>query len=93
MVEFLTTAEPNREFKLFLERLRKTGCSYELVVENGKITKLYVREQSSVESWSRLKFGRIIGSEIVSYIQAVYLPRLVDGKFIYNYNEKKERAQ
>ena len=88
MIEYLTTKQHNDEFEIFLERLRETGCSYEVVVEDGKITKLYVRIPDD-GNWKPLRFGRIIGSKVVSYIQTVYLPRLVDGNFIYNYDEKK----
>jgi hypothetical protein len=88
MVEYLTTGEKNRELNIFLERLKLTGCLYEMTVENGKITKIYVRRPDD-GNWKKVKFGRIIGSEVVSYIQTVYLPRLVDGKFIYNYDETR----
>lgn len=88
MIEFLTTKQRNEEFEIFLERLRETGCSYEIVIEDGKITKLYVRIPDDGD-WKPVRFGRIIGSKVVSYIQTVYLPRLVDGNFIYNYDDKK----
>jgi hypothetical protein len=92
MIEYLTTKDNNSDFNLFLKRLRETGCSYEVVVEDGKITKLYVRVPDD-GNWKRVKFGRIIGSKMVSYIQTVYLPRLVDGNFIYDYNEKNKRPE
>jgi len=92
MVEYLTTRSNNPEFRLFLKRLKETGCSYEAVVEDGKITKLYVRVPDTGD-WKSLRFGRIIGSEVVSYIQTVYLPRLVDGNFIYNYDDKNKRVK
>ena len=41
--------------------------------------------------WKKVKFGRLLGSKVVSYIEVVYLPRIVDGKFIYNYDEKNKR--
>lgn len=90
MIEYLTTNNKNAEFNVFLKQLEETGCSYEMVVENGKIIKLYVRTPSD-GVWKGLEYGRIFGSKMVSYIQTVYLPRLVDGKFIYNFNEKNER--
>ena len=86
-IEFITTKDKNRDFELFLERLRETDCSYELIIENGKITKVYVRLPDD-GNWRQVRYGRILGSKMVSYIQTVYLPRLVDGNFIYNYNEK-----
>lgn len=87
MVELISVEKRNKEFDDFLTRLRETGCSYEAVVENGNITKLYVRIPDD-GNWKDLKYGRILGSKVVSYKQTIYIPRIVDGKFIYNYNGK-----
>ncbi len=87
MVELISVKKRNKEFDDFLERLIQTGCSYEAVIENGNVTKLYVRIPDNGD-WKDLKYGRILGSKVVSYKQTIYIPRIVDGKFIYNYNGK-----
>jgi len=87
MVELISVKKRNKEFDDFLERLIQTGCSYEAVIENGNVTKLYVRIPDN-GNWSDIRYGRILGSKVVSYKQTIYIPRIVDGKFIYNYNGK-----
>ena len=89
MVKLIPADRTNEEFETFLARLRETGCSYEGVVEEGRIVRLYVRIPDDGKK-RNLQFGRIIGSKMVSYIETVYLPRIVDGKFIYNYNGKNK---
>jgi hypothetical protein len=88
MVRLITVIEKNKEFEEFLTRLRETNCSYEIVIEDGKVSKLYVRIPDNGD-WSDLRYGRIFGSKMVSYKQTIYLPRVVDGKFIFDYNEQK----
>ena len=89
MVRLITVKEKNKDFEAFLAQLRESGCSYEAVIVDGKITRLYVRIPDNGD-WSDISYGRILGSKMLSYIEAVYLPRVVDGKFIYNYNEQKD---
>jgi len=91
MVELISVKKRNKEFDDFLERLIQTGCSYEAVIENGNVTKLYVRIPDNGD-WSDMRYGRILGSKVVSYKQTIYIPRIVDGKFIYNYNGKKDES-
>lgn len=90
MVRLITVKEKNKDFDEFLRQLREGGCSYEAVIADGKITRLYVRIPQRGD-WSNVQFGRILGSKMVSYVEVVYLPRIVNGKFIYNYNEQKEK--
>lgn len=89
-VEYVRTDENNLEFRLFLERLKETNASYEVVVEDNNITKVYARFVDT-GNWKHVQFGRLIGSKMLSYIEVVYKPRVVDGKFIYNFNEKNKR--
>lgn len=91
MVRLITVVEKNEDFEKFLEQLRETGCNYEVIIEDGKVTKLYVRIPDNGD-WSDMKYGRILGSKVVCYKQTIYIPRVVDGKFIYNYNGKKDES-
>ncbi len=90
MVRPITVVEKNKDFEKFLAQLRETGCSYEVVIEDGKISKLYVRVPDN-GNWSDIRYGRILGSKVVSYKQTIYIPRVVDGKFIYNYNGEEDK--
>jgi hypothetical protein len=87
----ITVAEKNKDLLTFLKRLIETGCSYEVAIEDGKITNIYVRIPDNGD-WSEVRYGRILGSKVVSYIQTTYRPRIVDGNFIYNHNENKKRV-
>ena len=90
MVRPITVVEKNKDFEKFLAQLRETGCSYEVVIEDGKVSKLYVRVPDN-GNWSGIRYGRILGSKVVSYKQTIYIPRVVDGKFIYNYNGEEDK--
>jgi len=90
MVRPITVVEKNKDFEKFLAQLRETGCSYEVVIEDGKVSKLYVRVPDN-GNWSDIRYGRILGSKVVSYKQTIYIPRVVDGKFIYNYNGEEDK--
>lgn len=90
MIEYVRTDDNNPEFKLFLERLKESGFSYDAIVNDGNVIKVYARIVDD-GNWKNVKFGRLLGSKMVSYIEVVYLPRIVDGKFIYNYDEKNKR--
>lgn len=92
-VTYLTTDRPNHEFNLWLSQVREMGWSCEIVVEGNRIDKIHVKmpaeKDNSNGDWRDVEYGRIILSKVVSYKQKVFLPRIVDGKFIYNYSEKK----
>jgi len=90
MVEYVRTDDNSPEFRLFLERLKEAGFSYDAIINDGNIIKVYARMVDNGD-WKKIKFGRLLGSKVVSYIEVVYLPRIVDGKFIYNYDEKNKR--
>jgi len=85
----IAASEKNADLNIFLQQLKDTNCSYELGIEYGKITNLYVRVPDD-GNWGKVWFGRIFGSKVISYIQTTYRPRIVDGKFIYDYNEEDE---
>jgi hypothetical protein len=72
---------------LWLKRVIEIGCSYEIVVEDGEIARVYVREGDDGD-WSNITHGRIIGTKVLSFKQRVFMPRLVNGKFISDYNAK-----
>jgi hypothetical protein len=88
---FITVDNVHPELRTFLERLRLTGCTYELVIENGNIDKIHIKMPDD-GNWKDIRYGRIIGSKMVAYKQKVVLPRIIDGKFIYDYNEEKNRG-
>lgn len=88
-VKYVRTDEENTEFRRFLEQLKESGFSYDAVIENSNVIKVYARMVDD-GNWKRVKYGRLVGTKVVSYIEVVYKPRIVDGKFIYNYNGKIE---
>ena len=90
MVRLITVVEKNKDFEKFLEQLRETGCNYEVIIEDGEITKLYVRIPDNGD-WSDIRYGRILGSKMVCYKQKIYIPRVGDGKIIDNYNGEKDK--
>ena len=87
----VTVVEKNKDLERFLQQIIDIGCSYEVVVEEGKITKIYVRSPIT-DGWGDLWYGRVLGSKVVSYIETTFRPRVVDGKFINNYNEERKRV-
>jgi len=88
-VKYIRTDGENGEFRRFLEQLKESGFSYDAVIENGNVIKVYARMVDDGD-WKHVKYGRLVGTKVVSYIEVVYKPRVVDGKFIYNYNGKIE---
>lgn len=86
MVEKLMTSRKSEEFELWLKQLREFGFSYEIIIENGAIQRVYVREDDD-GNWANVIFGRIFGSAHLSFKQRVYQPRLVDDKLIIDYHE------
>ena len=89
IARYIRVDEGNKEFLTFLEQLKESGFSYDAVIENGNVIKVYARMVDD-GNWKQIKYGRLVGSKVVSYIEVVYKPRVVDGKFIYNYNGKIE---
>ena len=85
MVTKLSAKVVHPAFKLWLERAVAVGCSYEVVIEDGQITRVYIREGDDGD-WSNIGHGRVIGTKMLSFKQRVFLPRMVDGKFIADYN-------
>lgn len=84
----MKASHPHEDFLLWLAQLRELGWTYEIVVEDGYIDKVHLRMPDDGD-WSNVRFGRIIGSKVVCYKQMVYLPRLIEGKFIYNCDVQK----
>jgi hypothetical protein len=91
MERMVTVAEKNKDLEKFLQQIVELGYSYEVVVEQGNITKIYVRAPIT-DGWGDLWYGRVLGSKVVSYIETTYRPRIVAGKFINNYNEERKRV-
>jgi len=85
MVEKISVRNKPKEFIDWLERLKLAGFSYELIIEYYYIERVYVKE-SDDGNWKNISHGRVIGSSGMGYKQTTYMPRMVDGKFIYNYN-------
>ena len=85
MVEYISVQDRPREFMVWLKRLELAGFSYEIVVEDYLIKRIIVREPDN-GFWKDVCYGRILGSEMISYKQKIYIPRMVDGNFVYNYN-------
>ncbi len=89
MVQKLSGKFVHPEFRLWLQRVVEIGCSYEVVIEDGQISRVYVRESDDGD-WSNIDHGRIIGSKMLSFKQRVFMPRLLNGNFIEDYNDKKQ---
>ena len=86
MVEKLMASQRNDDFLLWLEQLKEVGFSYEIIIENGAIQRIYVREDDD-GNWGGILFGRIFGSAHLSFKQRVYQPRIVNNKLIIDYHE------
>lgn len=82
----LRVSDNNREFLKWLRQLKEFGFTYEVVIENGDIQRVYVREDDNGD-WSNITYGRIYGSAHVSYKQRVFHPRVVKDKLIIDYHE------
>jgi len=82
----LRVSDNNREFLKWLMQLKAMGFTYEVVIENGDIQRVYVREDDNGD-WSNITYGRIYGSAHVSYKQRVFQPRIVEDKLIIDYHE------
>ena len=82
----LRVSDNNREFLKWLMQLKAMGFTYEVVIENGDIQRVYVREDDNGD-WSNITYGRIYGSADVSYKQRVFQPRIVEDKLIIDYHE------
>lgn len=87
MVRKLSVAQPGKDFQTWLDRVIAVGCSYEIVIEKGEISRVYVKEGDDGD-WSNIEHGRVFGTKVLSFKQRVFMPRLVDGKFIADYNGK-----
>ena len=83
----LVAKAPHPEFLLWLEQVKAIGCSYEVVIENGEISRVYVRE-SDDGNWGTIEFGRVHGTKSLSFKERVFMPRLIGDKFIPDYNGK-----
>lgn len=82
----MLAAQPHEGFLLWLTQLKELGYSYEIVIDDGLIQRVYVREDDD-GNWTGILFGRIFGSSKLSFKQTVYQPRIVNGKLIIDYNE------
>lgn len=90
-IQLLRTDTQNKEFRQWLRQIEEIGGSYEIVVDDFCIVKVYVKfpQTPGVGEIKKLRYGRIFGTKNVSYIRQTFLPRLIDGKFIYTLNEEK----
>jgi hypothetical protein len=87
MVKKISAKSPHKEFRLWLEQVKEVGFGYEIVIENGEVARVYVREGDDGD-WSLINHGRVFGTKVISFKQRVFLPRLIDDKFIADYNGK-----
>ena len=67
----MRASDKNEEFKQWLQQLKTLGFSYEIVIENGQIQRVYVREDDD-GNWKNITFGRIYGSTYLSFKQRVF---------------------
>lgn len=86
MIEKIMASKKCDEFVLWLNQLKEVGFSYEIVIENGAIQRVYVREDDD-GNWGNILFGRVFGSAHLSFKQRVYQPRIVNDKLIIDYHE------
>jgi len=82
----LLVSKPNSEFMRWLAQLKEFGFNYEIVIENGAIQRVYVREDDN-GNWTGILYGRIFGSPHLSFKQTIYQPRILNGKLIIDYND------
>lgn len=86
MTEKIMASKGNEEFSRWLTQLKELGFSYEIVIENGAVQRVYVREDDD-GNWGNILFGRVFGSAHLSFKQRVYQPRIVNDKLIIDYHE------
>ena len=90
MKQKLSAKYVHPDFRIWLERVIEVGCNYEVVIEGGEISRVYVREPDDGD-WGNIDHGRIIGSKMLKFKQRVFMPRLINGNFIEDYNEKNQK--
>lgn len=90
MIEYVNVREKPREFEEFLEQLAKMGFAYEIIIEDYEVKRMYVKEPDNGD-WKNIRHGRVLGSSEIRYKWHSYLPRMVDGKFTYDYNDKNKQ--
>ncbi len=83
--ERLPASNPGEEFLDWLERIKQFGFSYEIVIEDCFIQRVYVREDDDGD-WKGIQYGRVFGTSHLSFKQRVYQPRIVNDKLIIDYN-------
>ena len=77
-------SNPSEEFLAWLERIKQFGFSYEIVIEDGFVQRVYVREDDDGD-WRGIRYGRVFGTSHLSFKQRVYQPRIVKDKLIIDY--------
>ena len=88
-VEEFNIALAPKEFLKWIQELCDNGLRYEMVISNHIVSHIYVSEIDDGQ-WQDLhdeKAFRLIGSSEMKIRQKVYRPRIVNGKFIRNFNE------
>lgn len=88
-VERISIDSPPPGFLKWVQGVCDNGLRYEIVIESGFVSHVYVSEVDNGD-WQSLKgekFLRLLGSSEMKLRQRVYRPRIVHGKFIENYDE------
>ena len=88
-VEEFNIALAPKEFLQWIQELCDNGLRYEIVVSSHRVSHVYVSEVDDGH-WEELhdeKSFRLIGSSEMKVRQKVYRPRIVNGKFIRNFND------
>lgn len=87
MIEKILANNRPRAFTEWLQELQGTGYSYEVVIDKGYISHVYVNSVDDGD-WD-LAYGRIRGSSGVVLKQKVFKPVIHNGKFKKDISESK----
>jgi hypothetical protein len=87
MTEKIRANKRPKEFDEWIAILKDNGYNYEIVIDRGYISHIYVNSVDDGE-WD-LDFGRIKGSRYAVLKQEIFKPVLYNGKFKKDISEAK----
>ena len=91
IVAKFSIGDPPDGFLKWVQSLCDNELRFEIVVTDYKVSHVYVSEEDD-GNWVALKDEKsfsIVGSSELIVRRMVYKPRVVNGKFIANFNEEK----
>lgn len=93
LIEKIKSENVPAEFLLWLTDLENAGYSYEVVVNAGYITHVYVNKPLQGNGFGDIYFGRVIGSKHMRITQETYKPVLINRKFVKNLDDDPKRQK